>query len=249
MTPFRLALASILVVFAGISFLYAIRIQERLLEQQGYLWNARRESFRLDSRIGGIERERDFLADRVAALRTELSGTEARLAVLERRIVERERELVEARVESESLRARNGELAAAQERMTAEVFRLVVAAHGERWLDGMRRAGAFLAEVVEHAGVPAGPLLGADLVAMDLSRDRAASPARDAPDAGTGAPGVASPERGTAGKSVSAGALGAVILPATLDNLLRYHATILEVTVSLARRVAEGASLRPGVLF
>ena len=65
--------------FAATSFTYAYRLQEKYREQEGYLWETRRENFLLRSSLDDVRGERAYLAGRVDDLETSVDEASRKL--------------------------------------------------------------------------------------------------------------------------------------------------------------------------
>lgn len=160
---FRISLALILVAFAGTSFWYAYRLQEKYLEQEGYLWNARRENFLLRSVVGDVETDRDRLGREVATLGLALEDAREELSRLKLQATDLELTLIDVRAERDAWQAENRELDRDRLRLhdenkalTSQVFSLYMAANSSRWIDGMRDAGAWLDGIMGGGKVAGG---------------------------------------------------------------------------------------------
>lgn len=152
---FRFSLALILIGFAGTSFWYAYRLQEEYLEQEGYLWTARRENFLLKSAVADVESDRDRLGGEVATLDLALEEARDELSRMRLRAADLELTLIDVRTERDAWQSENRALDLDRIRLrdenkalTSQVFSLYMAANRTRWIDGMRDAGAWLDGIV-----------------------------------------------------------------------------------------------------
>ena len=168
MTPLRLCWALIAIGFATTSFVYALQLQGEYRKQEGYLWNTRRENFRLRSSVGDLSGDKTYLADRLAAAQTDLDRSNARLARLESQMSEMQltlNEMEESRDflahENDRLQEDHRQMESEHKAMAEQVFKVYVAGHGARWLAGIREAGEWLATAVRSRSyaAPLGGLL------------------------------------------------------------------------------------------